>query len=49
MESKPIKCPSCEYEWTYKGSKLKMLEKGIKVYVTCPTCRANVKIEKEIE
>ncbi len=33
-----IKCPKCGYEWECK-SKL--------IYVSCPSCRFNIKIKKE--
>ncbi len=33
-----IKCPKCDYEWECK-SKL--------IYVSCPSCRYNIKIKKE--
>jgi endogenous inhibitor of DNA gyrase (YacG/DUF329 family) len=45
MEEKTIKCPDCKYTWTYRGKKLKMIAEGKRVYLTCPTCRKNVKIE----
>jgi endogenous inhibitor of DNA gyrase (YacG/DUF329 family) len=47
MEEIQIKCPDCEYEWTYKGKRIRMIEQGKRVYVTCPSCKKNVKIEKE--
>jgi len=50
MDMKMIKCPACGYEWIYKGKKLKMIAEGKRVYLTCPTCRTNVKMEsKEVE
>jgi len=50
MEEKTIECPDCKYVWTYRGKKLKMIAEGKRVYLTCPTCRRNVKIEaKEVE
>jgi len=49
MEEITIKCsdPGCGYEWTYKGKKLKMIAEGKRVYLTCPTCRKNVKVVKK--
>jgi endogenous inhibitor of DNA gyrase (YacG/DUF329 family) len=45
LEEKTIECPDCKYTWTYRGKKLKMIAAGKRVYLTCPTCRKNVKIE----
>ena len=41
-----MKCP-CGYEWIYRGKKQKMIIEGKRVYVTCPTCRNNVKVGGE--
>lgn len=49
MEQITMTCPDCGYEWTYKGKKVKMIEDGKRVYLTCPTCRKNVKVEKGVE
>jgi len=50
MEEKTIECPECKYTWTYRGKKLRMIAEGKRVFVTCPTCRKNVKIEaREVE
>ncbi len=46
MEYKEITCPACGYEWNYRGNKLRMIVAGIRVYITCPTCRKNIKIER---
>ena len=36
-----MKCKKCGYEWEYKGSS--------DYYTSCPRCRANVKVNKEVK
>jgi len=33
-----VECDKCEYKWTYTGDL---------VYATCPSCRANVKVDAD--
>lgn len=42
-----MKCPSCGDVWDYKGKKLKYIEAKKMVYITCPVCRKNIRIEPE--
>lgn len=45
MEYLTIHCSECGQEWDYKGKKLKLIEEGKRVYVSCPTCHKNIKIK----
>lgn len=38
------KCHKCKHEWDYKGSRKPI--KDINIYVTCPKCKTNVKLEE---
>ena len=37
-----IFCTRCEYTWDYKGENRST--ENVKVYVTCPKCRKNLRI-----
>lgn len=47
MEGMSVACPACGYVWIYKGKKLNMIAEGKRVYITCPTCRSNIKFGGE--
>jgi acetyl-CoA carboxylase beta subunit len=38
-EKIPVKCPSCDWSWTYTGNK-----KIDRAYIVCPQCRKATKL-----
>lgn len=40
-------CPKCKYDWDYQGDKKPITNIG--VYLSCPRCRHNIKLEVKNE